>query len=492
MWLLIPILIYSLVFLSVRHIYSYWGRKGFPHEKSDLTWAFLRLIYKREFHFVEAISEMYGVGKESFVGIYFLFHPTLLVRDLSLARTILENPCFNFNDSKWDVIRGYRKLNIIEKISPIFNAARLEAMFRNIEKVGDYAINHLNVSIASEECKLSNGIDMQGVFRIYSANIIANLIYGLETNIFKQTDSIFQQYLNYSVRQSSIKSYTYNRIPKKSSLTYRFRDIIRENVEQREEGGIIRKDILQILIKFRNGNDIEQKEKFNWHIENPYGREKLLSIKKLAQITEHLLENGMTTIASSAVFTLYEILKQTELRDQIVSELKTHIKINDKQPQLTYDGLKELKLMDLCIQETLRKYPCVPVIERACRKDFQLPNSKHILSEGRHIIIPLLAIQRDDKYFEDPLSFKPQRFVHDNNGNMGECLLRFGLGDKTYIAQHFIQLVIKCVLAKLFLNFHMETLQNGNLEVCYNKTPFIKSKGGLTIKLKPIKIKLDL
>ena len=147
---------------------------------------------------------------------------------------------------------------------------------------------------------------------------------------------------------------TFNRIPKKSSLTYRLRDVIRKNVESREEDGLIRKDILQILVKFRNGNDIEPKEKLNWHIENLFEREHmLLSIKKLAQIAEHLLENGMTTIASTAVFTLYEILQQPELKEKIIDELRSHLNSQqqgNKQPQLTYEGLRQLKLMDLCIQ----------------------------------------------------------------------------------------------------------------------------------------------
>ena len=85
--------------------------------------------------------------------------------------------------------------------------------------------------------------------------------------------------------------------------------------------------------------------------------------------------------------------------------------------------------------ETVRKYPSVAVIERVCRRDFQMPDSKHILSEGKSFIIPLLAIQRDEKYFEDPLCYKPQRFLHDSNGNKSERLISFGLGAKSCIGR---------------------------------------------------------
>lgn len=101
--------------------------------------------------------------------------------------------------------------------------------------------------------------------------------------------------------------------------------------------------------------------------------------------------------------------------------------------------------------EALRKYPSVPLIERVCRKDFQMPDSKHILSEGKSFIIPLLAIQRDEKYFEDPLSFKPQRFVHDKNGNKGENLISFGLGAKTCIGNK--QLFFLNIFNYLYTNY---------------------------------------
>lgn len=150
MWLLIPILFYSIVFLYVRHVYSYWRRKGFPHERSNLLWPFIKNIYQREFYYIEAINTFYQSGKERFVGFYCLFRPVLMVRDLTLARTMLENHSGHFNDTKWDYVRSYRKYNLMEKLAPAFAGARLEAMFRNVEKVGDHLMNHLKIVTAPD------------------------------------------------------------------------------------------------------------------------------------------------------------------------------------------------------------------------------------------------------------------------------------------------------------------------------------------------------
>jgi len=57
-------------------------------------------------------------------------------------------------------------------------------------------------------------------------------------------------------------------MPQKSPLTYRLLDIIQHNVELREERGIIRKDMLQLLVKFRNGNDLNSDR---WQVEHAIG-----------------------------------------------------------------------------------------------------------------------------------------------------------------------------------------------------------------------------
>lgn len=68
--------------------------------------------------------------------------------------------------------------------------------------------------------------------------------------------------------------------------------------------------------------------------------------------------------------------------------------------------------MNLICTETVRKYPPLPIIERVCRKSYSLPNSKFTIDEGKTLMVPLLAIHRDEKYFSEPMKYKPIRFLH--------------------------------------------------------------------------------
>lgn len=194
MWLLLPILLYSAVFLSVRHIYSHWKRRGFPSERAGITWTFLRQAYRREFRHVEAICDAYQAGRDRLLGIYCFFRPVLLVRSVELAQTILQQSNGHFNELKWDYVRGYRRFNLLERLAPAFGAKRLADMFGQVQKVSDHLISHLLEKDQAKEGVLE--VDMQQILRIYSINIIGNLIYGLVVNNFEQKDHIFTSFLS--------------------------------------------------------------------------------------------------------------------------------------------------------------------------------------------------------------------------------------------------------------------------------------------------------
>jgi len=162
MWLLLPILCYSVIFLYVRHIYSYWQRKHFPSEKAAFSWDFLFQAYRREFRHVEAICEAYHEGKDRLLGIYCFFRPVLLVRNVDLARNILQQGNGHFMDSKWDYVKGYKRFNLLEKLAPMFSTQRLLPMLSKAENVGNQMIQHLQ----SKEDEGQLELDLQQLLRM--------------------------------------------------------------------------------------------------------------------------------------------------------------------------------------------------------------------------------------------------------------------------------------------------------------------------------------
>lgn len=113
---------------------------------------------------------------------------------------------------------------------------------------------------------------------------------------------------------------------------------------------------------------------------------------------------------------MYELSKNPDQQKKVHEEIDNLLKsgnVND----LTYDILGEMKYLDACIDETLRIYPIVPILNRESNKDYTFSGTNMRIEKNTPIIIPVLGLQRDPEIYENPMEFRPQRFLDSPNGN---------------------------------------------------------------------------
>jgi cytochrome P450 family 6 len=67
--------------------------------------------------------------------------------------------------------------------------------------------------------------------------------------------------------------------------------------------------------------------------------------------------------------------------------------------------------------ETLRKYPPVTFLTRKCNKDYRIPGTDLVLEKGVQVVVPVLGLHHDPKYFPHPEEFLPERFTDSSNNN---------------------------------------------------------------------------
>ena len=73
------------------------------------------------------------------------------------------------------------------------------------------------------------------------------------------------------------------------------------------------------------------------------------------------------------------------------------------------------------------------MLVRKCVKDYQIPDTNLVIEKGVEIIIPAFAIQRDEKYYENPNKFDPERFNEENSAGkniVNRPYLPFGEGPR--------------------------------------------------------------
>lgn len=141
-------------------------------------------------------------------------------------------------------------------------------------------------------------------------------------------------------------------------------------------------------------------------------------------------------------FCLYELSKNQEIQKKVHQELDRVCESRDVK-DLSYEMLNDLKYLDNCVDETLRKYPIVPMLNRKATQDYTFTGTKMTIEKGTSIIISILGVQRDPEIYDEPLAFKPERFKNSSHGNgkvSGLYYLPFGDGPRNCIVSNFFLL----------------------------------------------------
>lgn len=142
---------------------------------------------------------------------------------------------------------------------------------------------------------------------------------------------------------------------------------------------------------------------------------------------------GSETSSSTVAYTLYELTQNEELMDRAQEDIKLTLENHDG--VLSYESINEMKFIDLCVKETLRKYPGLPILNRECTKDYQVANTKFTIRTGTSIIISLLGIHRDERFFPDPETYNPDRFTDEKRAYDEDMYMPFGLGPRNCIGE---------------------------------------------------------
>lgn len=122
---------------------------------------------------------------------------------------------------------------------------------------------------------------------------------------------------------------------------------------------------------------------------------------------------------------MHELCKNPHIQEKLHEELDKLWKSGDVN-ELTYEVLDSMKYLDWCVDEALRKYPVVPIINRESARDHIFAGTNMKVEKGTAVTIPALAIQRDPDIYDNPLEFRPERFKNSSIGNpkvKGVCYL---------------------------------------------------------------------
>lgn len=191
---------------------------------------------------------------------------------------------------------------------------------------------------------------------------------------------------------------------------------------------------------------------------------------------------GSESSSSTIAYTLYELTQNEKLMQRAIDDIK--ITLEKHNGKLTYETIMEMKYIDLCVKETLRKYPGLPILNRECTRDYKIPDTSFTIKKGMSVIISLLGVHRDDKYFANAQKYDPDRFSDERHDYNEDLYLPFGAGPRNCIAFRMGLLITKVAIVMLLMNFKFEAVSIKELEFDFGTVALLPKPGTCLVKIK--------
>ncbi|KAG5682993.1 hypothetical protein PVAND_012305 [Polypedilum vanderplanki] len=482
-------LLVSSLYLINQYFFNYWKKRNFAYAEPSFLIGNLGKMLSMKVSFNEFMADLYKKHKnKKYFGIYFSYRPALVVNDPEIIQQIIIKEFQSFHDRPMPIneendpiaqnlffLKGKKWRDLRVKLTPIFTSNKLKAMFPILNDCGNVLIAYIDENLR----KRNNVLDFKDLLSRLTTNIISSVAFGVESDCINDRENYFRK-IGTSIFTGSIKRAFLNfmtillpnvMIKLKMKFATKeledfFLSLVTETIEYREKNNIVRNDFMQLMIQLKNQGYVTA-DKDDTKVENENEQITKLTLDDIVAQTFVFFSAGFETSSSTMAFTLYELCKNQEILRKVQKEIDA--KMNGEK-ELTYDMINDMKYLDCCIDETLRKYPLVPIF-RVTTKDFKIPEYDDIVEAGTPIHIPILGLHRDPEIFENPLEYKPERFLDSPNGNgkaKGLFYFPFGDGPRSCIGARMGKLQAKLGLAVLLRQYNFEfndkNLYNGEIE----------------------------
>ncbi|XP_038989690.1 premnaspirodiene oxygenase-like [Phoenix dactylifera] len=208
--------------------------------------------------------------------------------------------------------------------------------------------------------------------------------------------------------------------------------------EERQQG----EDLVDVLLELKE----------NGGLEFP------LTLTSIKAVIMDMFGGGTETSSTTLDWTMAELMRHPEIMEKVQAELRQALKGKAK---IKEEDTNEFHYMKLVIKESLRLHPPAPLfLPRVCRERCQVDG--YDIPAGSRIMVNAWAMATDPRYWEDPESFRPERFdgssVDYKGGNYE--YMPFGAGKRMCPGMTFGMAQVEMALANLLYYFDWK-LPNG-------------------------------
>ncbi|XP_019866127.2 probable cytochrome P450 6a14 [Aethina tumida] len=405
-------------------------------------------------------------------GVYFLFKPFYFPVDLNIIKSIMQTDFQHFMNhgifvnEEGDPLSAHlfaledeRWKNLRTKLSPTFTSGKLKMMFNTLVE----CTNGLK-DMMDQYSQSNTPINIKDALQRFTIDIIGSVAFGIECDSMKNPNSEFAKYgrrIFFLSPIEVIKNIALFALPHKLLLwlnislfnkeaTTFFMDVVRKNVNYREENNIYRKDFMHLLLQLKNRGKVFDDEKLT--SDDGEIKQSALTFNELAAQAFLFFVAGYETSSTAMTFALYELSTRPDLQKKIRDEIHEVLEKHDN--KLTYDAIKDMTYLEQVLHEALRKYPPIPFLTRKCNRTYKVPGTDMVIDKGTMVGIPVFGIHNDPELYPNPENFDPERFSSQNKAKRHPfAWLPFGEGPRVCIGLRFGTLQAKVGLITILKDY---------------------------------------
>ncbi|XP_046751467.1 probable cytochrome P450 6a14 [Diprion similis] len=489
----IAIAIICVVYTYFKYVtLRYWKRKNIEYVKPVVPFGNIWPLLSGRSSIGELFRDLYFSKKKSPVfGIYLLHKPALVVNDPNLIRFVLTKEFAHFHDrgvycnEKIDplsahlfAVPGEKWRFLRSKFSPTFTSSKMRQMFFTMGECSEKMAAYI-----TDKAKNRELVEIKNLVARFSTDVIASVAFGIQANSIENPDAEFRKWGQKFFQPNPLKNLLLLLAPTwldlfkipviEKDISKFFISAFTETVEYRIANDVVRKDFLDLIMQLMNKGYIDNNDEKTRAQLSGIDRNKITMLEGAAQAFVFWLA-GFETSSSTVTNCLYELALHQDMQEKLADEINKALAANEF-GSISYDSIKEMPYLDKVISETLRKYPAIPILNRECTDEIDLPGTGLRVAKGTAIIIPVYGIHSDPGVFPEPEKFDPERFTEENIASRHQYhYLPFGEGPRNCIGMRFGLLQTKVALAKLLSKYRFKPGPG-------LKVPMVLDKGNIPI-----------
>ena len=186
---------------------------------------------------------------------------------------------------------------------------------------------------------------------------------------------------------------------------------------------------------------------------NNKGEELKLELGEILAESGVIMNAGSDTTTSALTSTIFLIYKHHQVLAKLRQELDSVIPEGEIP---TYDGIAQLPYLKACIEESLRLRPAQSIgLPRIVPAGGRMIAGRFV-KEGVTVSVPTYTMLRDNRYFENPEVFSPDRWITGDKQRMMQAHLPFSVGPRACIGRNIAYFEQLLMIANLVNRYNFE------------------------------------